>query len=38
MEKQIRPALGAIHLDQLDTHTIDNLYRNLSPKGLSPRA
>ncbi len=38
VEKQIRPALGTIRLDQLDTHTIDSFYTKLSVGGLSPRS
>jgi len=38
VDKQIRPALGTIRLDQLDTHTIDIFYTRLSAEGLSPRS
>ncbi len=38
VDKQIRPALGTIRLDQLDTHTIDTFYTRLSTGGLSPRS
>ena len=38
VDVQIRPALGTIRLDQLDTHTIDIFYTRLSAGGLSPRS
>ncbi len=38
VDKQIRPALGSIRLDQLDTHTIDSFYTRLSAEGLAPRS
>ena len=38
VDKQIRPALGTIRLDQLDTHTIDTFYTKLLAGGLSPRS
>jgi integrase len=38
VDKQIRPTLGTIRLDQLDTHTIDTFYTKLSSEGLSPRS
>ena len=38
VDKQIRPALGTVRLDQLDTHTIDTFYTRLTAEGLSPRS
>jgi integrase len=38
VEVQIRPALGTIRLDELDTHTIDSFYTKLTGEGLSPRS
>ena len=35
---QIRPALGRIRLDQLDTYTIDRFYKKLLSDGLAPRS
>lgn len=38
VDKQIRPALGSVRLDQLDTHTIDSFYTRLLSEGLSARS
>lgn len=38
VDKQIRPALGHIRLDELDTHTIDSFYSKLTSDGFSPRS
>jgi integrase len=38
VDKQIRPALGTIRLDQLDTHMIDAFYTKLLSGGLSARS
>jgi integrase len=38
VDKQIRPALGTVRLDQLKTHTIDTFYTKLSAEGLAPRS
>ncbi len=38
VDKQIRPALGTIRLDQLNTHQIDTFYTKLLSEGLSARS
>jgi integrase len=38
VDKQIRPALGTIRLDELKTHTIDLFYTKLLSEGLSARS
>jgi integrase len=38
VEKQIRPALGDVRLDELTTHQIDTFYKKLTDEGLSPRS
>lgn len=38
VDKQIRPALGTVRLDQLNTHQIDTFYTKLLSEGLSPRS
>ena len=37
VEKQIRPALGDVRLDELNTHMIDTFYKRPTDEGLSPR-
>ena len=37
VEKHLKPAVGAIKLDALDTHTIQRFYNSLSASGLSPK-
>lgn len=36
VQKHFKPALGAVRLDALDTHTIQRFYNSLSASGLSP--
>ena len=38
VDKQIRPALGTVRLDQLDTHMINTFYTRLQADGLSARS
>ena len=37
VQKHFKPALGAVRLDALDTHTIQRFYNSLSASGLSPK-
>lgn len=37
VQKHFKPALGAVRLDALDTHTIQRFYNALSASGLSPK-
>ena len=37
VQKHFKPALGAVRLDALDTHTIQRFYNSLSVSGLSPK-
>ena len=37
VQKNFKPALGAVRLDALDTHTIQRFYNSLSASGLSPK-
>jgi len=37
VQKHFKPALGAVRLDALDTHTIQRFYNSLSTSGLSPK-
>ena len=37
VQKHFKPALGAVRLDSLDTHTIQRFYNSLSASGLSPK-
>lgn len=37
-KKHIKPALGAIKLEKLDTHTIQRFYNGLTKAGLSPKS
>lgn len=38
IDNHIKPALGAVKLDALATHTIQKFYNNLSSEGLSPKS
>lgn len=38
IDNHIKPALGAMKLDALATHTIQKFYNNLSSEGLSPKS
>ena len=37
VQKHFKPALGAVRLDALDTHTIQRFYNSLTASGLSPK-
>lgn len=37
VQKHFKPALGAVRLDALDTHTIQRFYNSLIASGLSPK-
>ena len=37
VQKHFKPALGAVRLDTLDTHTIQRFYNSLTASGLSPK-